>query len=320
MVWPAVQIETFTVDDACAGALQRELEPLARETSIEETLTGDIFDVREPQSDHHSISLERFDAVAARARVIVSDLLPKEICARIQGFADTARQHPVMVLKGCPLGQISATPEQYNSKSDSAIGGHLIAAICSLLRGRIVTLLNAISHSVDQQGWSAPLGLHIDGHFAGKPNVAVLLCLKGATGARTVFITLDEVVRHLSQQHLDTLQQPILKSAGGNHAVVVFAADRWHFHDLQQANQFYFDPDDVVDPSAVDALRAFQRLGTDLLDSATGVELETGDIVVFDNQIKSSGPVPGLLHGRSRFIDHPAPSQRRWVKALVFEI
>lgn len=314
------EIETIQLDADCAARLQSSLQPLADELSLEASLTGNIFDIREPESAHHTVDLSPFNALASRSGEVTRPLLPPNVNDSLDQFLFPDRQHSIVAIKGCPLGNISATPEQYNSQSDAGIGGHLIAAICGMLNGQIVTLLNAISHNVDANGLSAPLGLHIDGHFAGKPNVAVLLCLRGFPGARTVFTTMDEVTEHLSDEHLQILQQPILRSHSGSHAVLRQAHGRWHFDDQQEENQFYFSPDDVLDPSAIEALTSFQRLGTDLLETATGVEMETGDIVVFDNQIKRAGPFPGLLHGRSAFVDDLVPSRRRWVKALVFEV
>ena len=314
------RIETITLDAECYRALESELGPLAAKLSIEQSLTGDIFDVREPGSDHHRVDLSAFNDLARQASQIVGTIMPHHLLDTLRCFTDPKLAHPILMIKGCPLGDISRTPLQYDSPSDSGIGGQFIAAICGLMNGKIVTLLNAISHSVDANGRSAPLGLHIDGHFAGQPNVAVLLCLRGAAGARTVFTTLDDVVTRLTEDHVRYLSEPILQSEGTQHAAIVNKHGRWHFHDLQQANQFYFSPESLLDPEAADALAYFTRLGASMLETEPGINMDSGDIIVFDNQIKSDGPYPGLLHGRSPFVDNRIPNQRRWVKALVFEV
>jgi hypothetical protein len=248
----------------------------------------------------------------ARAAGHACRMLPAIIHDALVDFADSTHRSGAMVLHGLPVGTLPdtpltpTTPAGKDSMSEFTLltvarrlgqpvgyepehGGELVQ--------NIVPTMSAIDRQVSTSS-KVQLMFHTEAAFHPyRPRYLLLLCLRGDPAARTTLSSIFEVLPQIDPEVVNALFQRRFRTAvdesylDGRSNVLgppmaVLSGDR-------RRPSMVFDADLMVgiDEAADDALRA---LGEATQACHTSVALESGDLLIVDNNV--------AVHGRSPFV------------------
>lgn len=157
------------------------------------------------------------------------------------------------------------------------------------------------------------LGSHTETAFhPHKPRYVVLLCLRGDTQAATTYADVDDIVTHLSDEHLDVLQtaefittvDPSFMTNGEPDATVVVTPLTQH------GGRWVLVYDELLMSGTTPrAAKALAALHTAVKLATQQVVLQAGDILVVDNT--------RAVHGRTPFTPRYDGTDRWLKRALV---
>ena len=238
-------------------------------------------------------------------------LLPADIHDTLVDFADSPPRSGVLLLRNLPVGQLPATPPTPTTATtkDSASEFVLLTVARCLGQpvgyqpehnGSIVQNIVPVKATQDRQistSSKVTLQYHTETAFhPHRPRYLLLFCLKGDPNARTTYVSIYDVLEHLSPGTVEVLRQPRFRTAvdesfmqgrpsrlldpmpivSGSHDNVTFVYDA----DLMIG----------IDSEAQDALEELARV---VGQHERHVVLEPGDLLVIDNNV--------AVHGRSPF-------------------
>jgi len=141
-----------------------------------------------------------------------------------------------------------------------------------------------------------PLEIHTEQAFSDeRPTFLSLACLRGDPNAVTYILTLEEILKHLTDEEVSLLKKPMWMCGVDLSFVLGGEEDslRGPMSVLSEdASEIVFDQDLMVglEPDAKHMIRRIIEIWD---EHKTGVTLESGDVLVIDNRI--------ALHGRSKF-------------------
>ncbi|HSL58211.1 MAG TPA: TauD/TfdA family dioxygenase [Acidimicrobiales bacterium] len=240
-----------------------------------------------------------------------ADVLPAPVHEALLGFADAPGPGAALLVRGLPVGDLPATPAHPTDPTGKDHVSELVVLAAARRLGQPVgyrpehggaivqTLVPTRADATAQTSTSSAVDLawHTETAFhRHKPRHLLLLCLRGDPAAATLLATVTDVLARLSPEVVDVLRQPRFRtrvdasfSPADPHArtapapVIGGRADDptlWFDEDLMEGD----------DPLAEVALT---ELGRAVHDAQQRVVLDTGDLLVVDND--------RAVHGRSPF-------------------
>ncbi len=239
-------------------------------------------------------------------------LLPALVHDALVDFADSTHRSGAMLLRGLPVGTPPSTPMTPTTPPDKDSVSELILLTIARRLGQpvgygpehggdlvqnIVPTISAIDRQVSTSS-KVQLMFHTEAAFhPHRPRYLLLLCLRGDRAARTTLSSIFEVLPRLAPVVVDVLFQPRFRTAvdesylDGRTNVLgapmaVLSGDR-----LRPSMVFDADLMVGIDEEASEALRV---LGDATQALHTSVALESGDLLIVDNNV--------AVHGRSPFV------------------
>ena len=157
-----------------------------------------------------------------------------------------------------------------------------------------------------------PLEIHTEQAFSeDRPTFLSLACLRGDPGAVTYILTLEEILKHLTEEEVSLLKKPLWMCGVDLSFVLGGAEDKLkgHMSILSgDSSEIVFDQDLMMGVTP-EADKMIQRI-VDIWDAhKTGIVLETGDILVIYNRM--------ALHGRSKFNPRYDGTDRFLIRAFA---
>lgn len=217
-------------------------------------------------------------------------------------------REPFVVLRGMPIGEVSATPtERLHPAKPAGRSEATLLDVAGLLGepvgyaqelgGALVQDLYPTAGSVGRQvstGSGVELAFHTETSFhPHRPHHLLLLCLRGDPAASTTLCTLDAITERLSRRALEVLAQPrfrtgVDESFGGGPGCTWTTEPMPVIADgaLVYDGELTVGIDDEAD-------RALAEVRDAIVSAQTAVVLEAGDLLVVDNH--------RAVHGRSSF-------------------
>lgn len=170
------------------------------------------------------------------------------------------------------------------------------------------------------------LPFHVENVFTkAPPSFLCLICIVGEKGVGTEYIYLEDIVRYLDSQTLETLKKPVYTISSGdgfqkklleNSAVIEDMGNRWTLGRFYEEDRIWTEDKDGK--IAVDALHDAIVKARD--NDYHSVNLESGTMLLFRNGI-GKGRFGGVMHGRRGVIGQNAtPNGDRWLQRVCVEI
>ena len=240
-----------------------------------------------------------------------SRLMPAVIHDALVDFADSPPRAGAIVLRGLPIGSLPLTPESPTAPYEKPLVSEFTLLTVARRLGQpvgylpehggdlIQNLVPTRSNADRQVSTSSKVQLmfHTEAAFhPHRPQYLLLLCLRGDKNARTTLSSIFEVLPGLDERVVDTLFEPRFRTS----------VDESYLHGRSNVlgppmpvlrgerarPTMVFDADLMVgvDEEANEALRA---LSAAVEAQHTGVALQSGDLLVVDNNV--------AVHGRSPY-------------------
>lgn len=182
--------------------------------------------------------------------------------------------------------------------------------------GRLIQDIFPVKSSEHQQVSTSSkvmLGSHTETAFhPHKPRYVVLLCLRGDRSAATTYADVNDVIDHLTLEELDVLQtneftttiDPSFMTNGEPNATVMVTPLTRH----ERGWKFIYD-ELLMSGTTNTAARALESLHRAVKQSTRNIVLESGDLLVIDND--------RAVHGRTPFVPRYDGTDRWLKRALV---
>ncbi|CAB4895402.1 unannotated protein [freshwater metagenome] len=267
------------------------------------------------------------DEALVRSAAQRTALLPVGLRDRVEAFGAHPEPLGCLLLRGLPVGHLPPTPVEPTTPTTKDDASELLLLSVANLLGEPVgyqpehggdvvqNIVPVRSSSVRQTSTSSRVELmfHTEAAFhPHRPRFLLLLCLRGDPQARTTVASINAALPHLSSPVIETLFQPRFRCAvdesylhGRNNVLGAPIAVLTGRHTNPA---MVFDEDLMVgtDEAADDALR---QLGEALSAHHDGIVLESGDLVIIDNDM--------VVHGRSPFAPRFDGTDRWLQRAFV---
>ncbi len=239
-------------------------------------------------------------------------LLPSNVHDALVDFADSTHRSGAMLLRGLPVGELPGTPlTPTRPAGKDSVSEFILLTVARRLGqpvgyepehgGDLVQNIAPTMSAIDRQvstSSKVQLMFHTEAAFhPHRPRYLLLLCLRGDPEARTTLSSIFEVLPELDPAVIEVLFEPRFRTAvdesyldGRSNVLsppmVVLSGDR-------RRPSMVFDADLMVgvDEDASEALRV---LGEATQACHTSVALESGDLLIVDNNV--------AVHGRSPFV------------------
>lgn len=240
--------------------------------------------------------------------------LPAHVVDRVAAFAEQPGDSGALLLRGCPVGQVPATPPSPTSPTGKdRRSEHTLLSVARILGhpvgyrpehgGDIVQNILPTRSGADRQvstSSKVTLMYHTEAAFhPWRPRWLLLLCLRGDPSATTTLVSVRDLVRGLPDDVLDVLATARFVTGIDESYAGGPSAARTEPHPVlwgpPSAPFIRFDADlTVAQPGDQVAAAALGQLHAALAGCEGGVVLEPGDLLVVDNNI--------AIHGRSPFV------------------
>jgi L-asparagine oxygenase len=251
------------------------------------------------------------ETVKAAGRAVAE--LPHAVRSALTDFARDPGPTGALLIRGVPIGPLPATPPTPRAATGAEM--HTPFTLLTVARslgepvgylpeqaGDIVQNIVPVQQSATRQvstSSKVQLMFHTEAAFhPHRPRYLLLLCLRGDANAATTLASIREVAPLIDPTLLDVLFQPRFRTAPDESylkrpdgprilglSMPVLSGDR-------TKPSMVFDAELMVGTDA-EAQRALNALSEAVAGHHTGVVLESGDLLVIDNQV--------AVHGRSPF-------------------
>ncbi len=271
----------------------------------------------------------QFDVDLVRLAADGKAALPGTLAAQVDAFRTSPPPAGCMLLKGLPVGELPPTPALPTDPVDKSNATEVLLLTFASLLGEPVgyqpehggdvvqNIVPVEKSSASQTSTSSKVDLmfHTEAAFhPHRPRYLLLFCLRGDPDARTTVASIHSALPFLPADVIDVLFQPRFRCA----------VDESYLHGRSNVlgapiavltgtlvdPAMVFDQDLMVgmDEEAEEALAA---LGHALSEHHDGVVLESGDLIIIDNQM--------VVHGRSPFTARFDGTDRWLQRAFVVE-
>jgi L-asparagine oxygenase len=264
--------------------------------------TSDAFDLT-------AVPERREDLVRAAGHA--SGPLPRALHDALVDFADEVPRSGALLAKGLPLGHIPPTPADPTDSVDKDLTSEFV--LLSVARrlgqpvgyapehgGDLVQNISPVPTAVTSQtstSSAVTLMFHTEAAFhPHRPRYLLLLCLRGDPSAATLLCSVHDVLPHLDAATRRVLFEPRFRTAADES--YTDGASGWMSDPMPvlsgdpERPTLVFDAELMVGTDTA-AERALVRLRTEVEARAGAVVLESGDLLVVDNNT--------AVHGRSKF-------------------
>lgn len=254
-------------------------------------------------------------------------LLPAEVHDALVDFADEPHRSGALLLRGLSVGDVPATPLEPTAHVDKDLTSEMTVLAVARCLGQPVGYLpehggDLVQNIVPTQAQAASqtstssavtLMFHTEAAFHPyRPRYLLLLCLRGDPQAATILSSAHEVRGLVPADLWDVLFEPRFRTAvdesylGGRNGVLgpalpVLSGDH-------ARPSMVFDADLMIGIDSL-AQEALEALSSATERCHTSVVLETGDLLVVDNNVS--------VHGRSPFTPRFDGTDRWLQRAFV---
>ena len=266
-------------------------------------------------------------------------LLPANLHDSLVDFADAGDRGGALLLRGVPIGSVPATPQsRHGVTKPDAISEFALLSVARCLGqpvgylpehgGALVQNLFPTAATANQQvstSSTVDLFFHTETAFhPHRPQYLLLLCLRGEPQARTTLCSVDAVIDEFSASDVAVLRQRRFRtgvdaSFGGSKSdpgdtvllrrTVRSLVDRGPTSALAVLSGDHERPTLVFDADLMigtdhESDRVLQKLGRLIVDHATSVVLEAGDLLIIDNHraVHGRSPFPARFDGTDRWL------------------
>jgi alpha-ketoglutarate-dependent taurine dioxygenase len=238
-------------------------------------------------------------------------LLPAEIHDALVDFSDASSSSGVLLVRRLPIGNLPATPATPTTVTDKSNDTEfLLLALARCLgqpvgyrpelNGSIVQNIVPVKSTQDRQistSSKVVLQYHTETAFhPHRPRYLLLLCLRGDAEARTTYVSIYDVVKQLASDTVALLRQPRFRTAVDesflNGASPRLLGPMPIISGSADSLTFVYDADLMVGVDS-EAQMALEELTRVVRENEQHVVLDTGDLLVIDNNV--------AVHGRSPF-------------------
>jgi L-asparagine oxygenase len=250
-------------------------------------------------------------ATFTRAAGRAGRLLPADVHDALVDFADHGNDAGALLIRGVPVGDLPLTPslpssaEKLNNTSEFA----LLTVARRLGQpvgyapehgGDLVQNISPVARDADRQvstSSKSTLAFHTEAAFhPHRPRYLLLLCLRGDSAAATTLCSVRALTDAVSPRDRAVLATARFTTAADESYVGGPSSKRSLARAILTGDlarpKLWLDAD-LMRGTDAEAQGALERLSALTSEMATGVVLETGDLLVIDNDV--------AVHGRSPF-------------------
>ncbi len=267
------------------------------------------------------------DETLVRLATEQSALLPLGVRERVEQFRARAQPSGCLLLRSLPIGELPPTPPEPTADTTKSSATELLLLSVAMLLGDPVgyqpehggdvvqNIVPVQASSGRQTSTSSKVNLmfHTEAAFHPyRPKYLLLLCLRGDPQARTTVASVHAALPHLDSSVIEILFEPRFRCA----------VDESYLHGRSntlgapiavlsgtRANPSMVFDEDLMVGIDEQAERALHLLGEALSAHHDGVVLESGDLVIIDNDM--------VVHGRSPFTPRFDGTDRWLQRAFV---
>jgi hypothetical protein len=315
--------------------MKREVH-LTLDPSAKETLA-----VNARNFDKKHLFYENTQDVADGMTKEILNVLPKEITDQIKAMI-TEDGPDLLSVSNLPLEDTITVEEDLEKRiqEKSRISEYCLLGLSSLLEGKMqtedsshqkglihqLTPVKSFEHESSGRG-KAGLPFHVENVFVkNPPSFLCLICVVGEKNVGTEYIFLEDIVKYLGKETIQTLKKPIYTIFTGdgfkkkqltNSPVIESLGNKW------QLGRFYEEDRIITDsPEGKEAVKNLHTAIVKARDTNhNSVDLEPGTLLIFRNGT-GKGRVGGVMHGRRGQIgeNQQKTSAMRWLQRLCVEI
>lgn len=248
---------------------------------------------------------------------------------RLAAIRNAETERGVVLLPDMPIGRLPATPSRPGASETDDVQSELTLLSAARQLGEPVGYLPELgglvvqdlvptrSDAAKQTSTSSTvrLGWHTETAFhPHMPRFLLLLCLRGDSGARTLFACVEDIVSRLDPHTVRVLRQPVFQTGVDESFTGGRAAPPCALHSVldRHGDRDTLRWDEILTTSLTDGgAEALAALSAAVDSAAQSVVLQAGDLLVIDNH--------RAVHGRSPFSPRFDGTDRWLQRAFVVE-
>ena len=272
----------------------------------------------------------------------IKNILPTQILNSIENLTETGGPD-VVSISNLPTDENASgegsLEERINNKTKYS--EYLLTGISGLLNGTLqaeesshqpglihqITPVQSFEHEASGRGLAA-LPFHVENVFIkNPPSFLCLFCISGEKSVGTDYIFLEDIVKYLDNDTINTLKKPIftVKTGDGfnekalhNTSVIENLSHQWYLGRFYEEDRIFSD--DENGKLAIEKLHDAIVKARDA--QYNSVSLSSGMMLMFRNGIGKE-KVGGIMHGRNGNIKQKPQAQSnklRWLQRVCVEI
>ena len=241
----------------------------------------------------------------------MSRYVPENLFDSVTEFAEKPHRSGALLLRGCPVGDVPATPLDTNTPDGKIPTSELtLLSVARMLGfaigyapehgGDIIQNILPLPSGADRQVSTSSrttLMFHTEASFHPlRPRWLLLLCLRGDASAKTTLVSVYDILPRLSETTRQVLSEARFETGIDESYAGVRSAATTSAHSVLYGTpsdpHILFDAD-LTKGTDPDADRALVELNQVIADTQGGAVLESGDLLIIDNTVS--------VHGRSPF-------------------
>ena len=306
--------QALSFKDIGRGGLVECLYGVRSQTISTEIATQQIPVVGAFLWDHdssHLLGLELSGEEVLKHARRMSRFVPESLFDSVTEFAEKPHRSGALLLRGCPVGDVPATPLDTNTPNGKIPTSELtLLSVARMLGfavgyapehgGDIIQNILPLPSGADRQVSTSSrttLMFHTEASFHPlRPRWLLLLCLRGDASAKTTLVSVYDILPRLSETARQVLSEARFETGIDESYAGVRSAATTSAHSVLYGTpsdpHILFDAD-LTKGTDPDADRALVELNQVIADTQGGTVLESGDLLVIDNTVS--------VHGRSPF-------------------